>query len=82
MWWLADLTDGRKVYILAQIQLFANAAIALKLFNVSFDVILVGNAALAILIWFARALTRRIGFLAALSDQKKAEEAIAENAGA
>lgn len=82
MWWLADLTDGRKVYILAQIQLVANAAIALKLLSVSLDVILIGNAVLAILTFGARALTRTVGFLAAAQDRKKAEEAYAENAGA
>lgn len=49
--------------MLAQAQVYANAAIALHLVSISFDVMLVGNAVLGILIFLARAYAKNQGFL-------------------
>jgi hypothetical protein len=65
---LANLTDGRKTYFLAGVQLFANAAMSLQLVHISFDVMCVGNAVLAILIWLARSFSRYRGWLVKTND--------------
>ena len=61
---VASATDGQKTYILAQTLTYANGAIALGLIHVSLDVQAVGNAVLGILIFLARAVAKKAGFLA------------------